>query len=103
MAGETLTGILLDERYELTVAELCRACAGTDDWVVELVREGVLDPVDARAREWRFPGTSLRRARTAMRLQRDLGLNLAGIALALDMLDEIDNLRSRLRRLEELP
>ena len=102
MAGKTLTGILLDERYELTVAEICRACAGTDEWIVELVREGVLEPVDAQAREWRFPGPSLRRARTAMHLQRDLGLNLAGIALALDMLDEIDDLRSRLQRLEAL-
>jgi len=35
-----------------------------------------------------------------MRLQRDLGVNLAGIALALDMLDEIDKLRGRLQRID---
>jgi chaperone modulatory protein CbpM len=34
-----------------------------------------------------------------MRLQRDLGINLAGIAVALDLLDEVETLRARLRRL----
>ena len=100
MAQKTLTGIVLDEHYELTVTEICRACSGTQEWVTELVAEGVLEPVAAQSGEWRFAGTSLTRARTAMRLQRDLGLNLAGVALALDMLDEIENLRARLRRFE---
>jgi chaperone modulatory protein CbpM len=97
---KTLTGIVLDERYELTVTEICRACYGTQEWVTELVAEGVLEPVAGKPGEWRFPGTSLARARTAMHLQRDLGLNIAGVALALDMLDEIEALRARLRRFE---
>jgi len=101
MAGKTLTGVLLDERYELTITELCRACAGSTEWVVELVHEGVLVPLDPQSAEWSFPGPSLRRARTAMHLQRDLGLNVAGVALALDMLDEIEALRARLQRFED--
>lgn len=100
MTTKTLTGVVLDERYELTVTELCRACAGDDEWIVELVREGVLDPIDPRSNEWLFPGSSLARARTAMRLKRDLGINVAGVALALDMLEEIEHLRARLRRFE---
>ena len=100
MTRKTLTGVVLDERYELTVTEICRACSGTREWVTELVAEGVLEPLGKETGELRFPGTSLTRARTAMHLQRDLGLNLAGVALALDMLDEIDNLRARLRRFE---
>ena len=35
-----------------------------------------------------------------MRLQRDLGINLAGIALTLDLLDEINTLEARLQQLE---
>jgi chaperone modulatory protein CbpM len=100
MAQKILTGVVLDERYELTVTEICRACSGTQEWVTELVAEGVIEPVAERSGEWRFAGTSLTRARTAMHLQRDLGLNLAGVALALDMLEEIENLRARLRRFE---
>jgi chaperone modulatory protein CbpM len=38
----------------------------------------------------------MRRARVASRLQGDLGINLAGVALALQLLDEIEELRERL-------
>jgi chaperone modulatory protein CbpM len=35
-----------------------------------------------------------------MRLQHDLNINLAGVALALDLMDEIETMRERLRRFE---
>jgi chaperone modulatory protein CbpM len=35
-----------------------------------------------------------------MRLQHDLGINLAGIAVVLDLLEEIDSLQARLSRFE---
>lgn len=101
MSDRILTGVVIDERYELTVTELCRACGGTTEWVVELVEEGLLEPKELQADEWRFPGASLPRARAAMRLQRDLGVNLAGAALAIEMADEIERLRARLRRFEQ--
>lgn len=39
---------------------------------------------------------------TALRLRRDLGLNLAGAARALQLLDEVEALRERLRVLGAL-
>ena len=36
------------------------------------------------------------RARTALRLQRDLEINLPGVALALELLEELDRLRREL-------
>jgi chaperone modulatory protein CbpM len=42
----------------------------------------------------------LQRARVALRLQNDLDVNLAGAALALELLDELDELRARVQRLE---
>ena len=102
MNKKTLSGMLLDEQTELSLNELCRACSSSAEWVIELVEEGALEPVGYEQSRWRFTGTSLQRAHTAMRLQRDLGVNLAGIALALDLLDELDKMRARLRRLEQL-
>ncbi len=46
---------------------------------------------------WRFSGTSLPRARKALRLQRDIGFNFAGAALEMELMDEIELLRTRLR------
>jgi len=100
MKQKILSGILLDEQTELSLDDLCQACSSSTKWVIELVEEGALEPVGHEPSQWRFTGTSLQRAHTAMRLQRDLGLNLAGIALALDLLDEIETMRVRLRRLE---
>ena len=100
MTSKTLTGILLDEQAELSLRDLCRACSTSTEWVVELVDEGVLEPIGHEQAHWRFSGPSLLRARTAMRMQQDLHINLAGVALALDLMEEIEAMRERLRRFE---
>ncbi|MDH4056249.1 MAG: chaperone modulator CbpM [Gammaproteobacteria bacterium] len=100
MPEKTLTGVILDERVELSLNELSRACSVSTEWIVELVGEGVLEPAGQNQERWRFSGLCLQRARTAMRLQQDLEINLAGVALALELMDEIDALRGRLCRFE---
>lgn len=102
MTKKTLSGIVLDEHTELTLNDLSRACCSSAEWIIELVDEGALEPITPHKvqTQWRFPGSSLPRARTAMRLQRDLGVNLAGVALAMDLLDEIEQLRTRLCRFD---
>jgi len=100
MNQETLTGILLDERVELTLIELSQACSSSTEWVIELVEEGILEHTGRDAAQWRFSGANLLRARAAMRLQQDLEINLAGVALALDLMEQIEAMRERLHRLE---
>lgn len=94
-----LRGEVLEEEVELGLPELCRSCRLHAEQVFELVAEGIIEPVGDPAR-WRFSGASLRRVQVALTLQRDLGVNSAGAALALDLLDEMEALRARLRRLE---
>jgi chaperone modulatory protein CbpM len=89
-------GIVPEEPSELTLAEVCRACAVQIEFIVELVEEGVLAPVGQEPQLWRFTYAHLCRVRVASRLQRDLGVNSAGAALALDLLDAIEALRARL-------
>jgi chaperone modulatory protein CbpM len=100
MTSKTLTGILLDEQAELSLRDLCHACSTSTEWVIELVDEGVLEPIGHEQAHWRFSGPSLLRARAAMRMQRDLQINLAGVALALNLVEEIETMRERLRRFE---
>ena len=100
MTSKTLTGILLDEQAELSLQDLCHACSTSTEWVIELVDEGVLEPIGHDQSHWQFSGPSLLRARAAMRMQQDLQINLAGIALALDLMEEMEAMRERLRRFE---
>ena len=97
---KTLSGIVIDEHTELTLNDLSRACSSSAEWIIELVEQGTLEPISYRQTQWRFTGSSLQKARTAMRLQRDLGINLAGIALVIDLLEEIEQLRTRVHRLD---
>ena len=91
-----LTGVILEEQVELTLAEISRSCSVHAEYIIELVDEGVLAPVGREPRGWRFSGGQVRRASMALRLQRDLGVNLAGVALALELLDELNAVRARL-------
>ena len=94
-----LSGIVLEELNELTLADLSHACAVQTDCIVELVEEGLIAPIGREPHRWRFSGVQMRRATVALRLQRDLGVNLAGAALALQLLEEVEALRTRLRAL----
>jgi chaperone modulatory protein CbpM len=92
-----LSGAIFEESELLTVAELSRICAVDERHIMELVDEGVISVVEIGTTEWRFSGTALRRTRLALRLEHDLELNLAGVALALDLMEEMERLRRALR------
>lgn len=84
-----------------SIHEVSELCDVTIERVVSLVEFGVLQPEGETRDEWRFPAHSIIQARRAQRLQRDLELDLAGLALALELLEEIDGLRREVRRLRD--
>jgi len=94
---QALPGAIFEESAVLTVKDLSRMCAVDERHIVEFVEEGVLNVVEWNTTEWRFAGTALRRARLALRLERDLELNLAGVALALELMEELERLRRELK------
>jgi chaperone modulatory protein CbpM len=96
-----LSGEIMEENMVMTLAELCSVCEMTEAQVIELVEHGVVEPQGSQPPQWRFHGISIRRIRRAQRLERDLGVNTAGAALALDLLEELEELRMRLARLED--
>jgi chaperone modulatory protein CbpM len=98
--NEILTGAVLDESVEMSFEELCRSCSTRRETILSMVEEGILTPVNRAGSSWRFSGVAVVRAVKATKLQRDLDLNLPGVALALELLEEIERLRDRLRRLE---
>jgi len=52
--------------------------------------------------EWQVPATALPRLRVVGRLMRDLGVNVSGAALAVELLEAQRELEIRLRHLERL-
>ena len=92
VSDKTLTGQVLEGHDMITIDDLCRSCTVEVETVTLLVEEGILDPIGRDVEHWQFTVTSLRRVKTAIHLQRDLGVNLAGAALALELLDRIAEL-----------
>lgn len=97
---EVYTAVVLDEHTRFSFTELCRCSGARSETVRALVEEGLLTPRGGSIEDWEFPGTALARVRTAQHLLDDLGLNPPGVALALELLDELHQLRARLQRLD---
>jgi len=96
--AKAVTGIIFDEATEITIVELCEVCSVDQQLINDLIAEGILETLDNGGEMARLPYSSVRRTHTVVHLQRDLGVNLAGAALALELLERIDKLRAQLRR-----
>ena len=98
-----IEGSIVEHEVHMTMVELAEATCTPQDMIMAWVSEGVLSPAGGSPQDWRFSGNSLQRAKTAARLMHDLELNLPGVALALDLLDELDQLRSQLHLANAAP
>jgi chaperone modulatory protein CbpM len=90
---------LVDTATVCTIDELCLACSVDANWITELVEHGVVEPIGEVGADWRFTSLAIVRIAKAKRLERDLNLNPPGLAVVLDLLDEIDDLRAQLGKI----
>jgi len=90
---DPISALLLDDSVEFTIAEICEACSITEELIVEIVAEGIVEPLGEEPRQWRFSGRSLARVQRVVRLQQEFDVNLPGAALALELLEEVERLR----------
>lgn len=88
-----------DSDIEITLHELSCAVGSSPEFVIALVEYEVIEPRGNAKDDWRFNSSCIKRARLAASFQRDLNINLSGINLALDLLDQIDALKSELKRI----
>jgi DNA-binding transcriptional MerR regulator len=87
-----------DEQAVLTIDDLARATGLHPDQIVAFVRFGLVEPASSGGREL-FAVAAIDRLRTIVRLRRDLGVNLAGIAAILEMQERIAELRHEIEHL----
>ena len=96
---DILSGYIIEDETRMTLRQLCDACVVPAEYIIELVAEGFIEPTGLERSHWCFNGVTIKRVQKAKRLQQDLGINLAGVALAIELIDEIEDLRARLGRL----
>ncbi len=93
-----IEGTVVEDEVHMSIVEISQATRAPEELIMSWVSEGVLSPAGSSPEDWRFSGDSLKRAKTAAHLTHDLELNIPGVALALDLLDEITRLRNQLLR-----
>jgi chaperone modulatory protein CbpM len=92
---------VLTESDWIGATDICRMCRIDLEAVLELAELGVIAPRRAGS-DWQVPATQLPRLRIASRLMHDLGVNVSGAALAVELLEARRALERRIRDLEAL-
>jgi chaperone modulatory protein CbpM len=86
---------------QISTQELCQRVDLNTETLMEIVEHGIVEPEGERPEQWMFSVEYVFTIRRATRLHRDLGIDWAGVALALDLLEQREQLRrenERLRR-----
>lgn len=94
------TGSIVDESTLISFKEFCKLCGVDEEYITELVELGILEPEDENVSIWKFSILQLQRFQKAQRLRYGLKLNLSGVALGLDLLEQIEILERKLKMLE---
>lgn len=96
MTKKNLVVITIEEHPKLTLEELVRAIHTTPELIQELIEYGIIEPEGRTITTWHFDSEQLRRAKKALRLQQDLEINFAGVALVLDLMEEMEHMRAQI-------
>jgi MerR HTH family regulatory protein len=99
---QVLEAHVLGEGDWIAAAEICQLCRLDLDAVLELSALGVVVSRERAPGDWQVPATALPRLRVVGRLMRDLGVNVSGAALAVELLEARRELEHRVRHLERL-
>jgi chaperone modulatory protein CbpM len=93
---------LVGEADWIAASEICRLCRLELNAVIELAELGLISPRGYAPEQWQLPAAALPRLAVAGRLMHDLGLNVSGAALAVELLEAQHDLERQIRRLERL-
>ncbi|MGQ3890529.1 chaperone modulator CbpM [Legionella sp. CNM-4043-24] len=98
MTAEKHTSPESEEWFYLSLQEVTRSFGVPTDTIMEIIDEGIVSVHVNEKNELQFDTHAIHSIRTTLRLHQDLGVNMAGAALALELLREIERLKALLRR-----
>ena len=98
MSDDRLVGEVVVSACWYSLSQVCEICGIEAVLVAELAAHGVINPPGGEPEMWSFSEHDLLRSQKAIRLRNDLGIDWAGLALALDLLEEIERLRAQVAR-----
>ncbi|KGP62298.1 molecular chaperone [Legionella norrlandica] len=96
-----LIGVLIKETTKFSFGEVCKKYNIPEELFSEMVEQGLFPDQPTDPKKIALDQKDLHRLESAYRLHRDLGINLPGITLVLDLLDEMERMRRELEILKK--
>ncbi|WP_198538212.1 chaperone modulator CbpM [Marinicella sediminis] len=84
-------------KFTYSLTQLYQTTHLSSGFIEKCVEYGILDPLVSQSGDWLFEVDQLIRLKKAARLRDDLDLNWNGLALAIDLIDEVEQLRNENR------
>ena len=78
-----------------TTHAVCYSYRLNQDTVDEMVSWGIAEPTGDKPEKWLFTHSDFERIGRALRFRNELEINIPGAALALQLLEDVKNLRSK--------
>ncbi|MEX5585961.1 chaperone modulator CbpM [Pseudomonas urmiensis] len=79
---------------QLDMRTLCQEANLSADCVIEIVEHGIVEPSGRTPEDWLFDDRAPVTVKRAVKLHDQLELEWEGVALALELLEEVQQLRS---------
>lgn len=87
---------IVDEHHIFDLKHFADACGQSPEWILQLLEYDILN-TRSEERIHQFFGDDVSRARRAYRLQRDFDASFSAVAMMLDLIDEVQQLRKQVR------
>jgi len=92
--------MMAKETILFSLHELCCATQLSTQSVIEIVEQGIIEPRGDSPESWFFDTQMVVVTKRAQRLHADLEIDWSGIALALHLIEEVEQLRQENKRLQ---
>lgn len=86
-----------EQVFQLTIHQVTQSFGIKEQTVIEIIEQGIIEPQGDKPESWVFEQQQINVIAKVLKFQRDLGVNFAGAALALELLDEIERLKNQLK------
>lgn len=92
--------MMANKTIQFSLEELCQVTDLPSATVIEIVEQGIVEPAGRGPENWAFNTQMIVVTKKAQRMHRDLGIDWSGIALALCLIDELEQLRDKNQKLQ---
>lgn len=85
-----------EEQFELSITEISYSFGINQEIIQEMIDQGMIQVSISHSKVLKCTDADLSKIRSALRLHQDLGINIAGAALVLELMDRIEELERML-------